>query len=139
MPVSLKRSSISLRRHSLRFKRYSLSPERYTRRVTVTSLKSTGSMPSLLSNVKETSQYDCGFLSSLPLNMTSSILVPRSVRALCSPSTQRTASAMLLLPLPLGPMMLVIPGSKISSVFRANDLNPFNSSFTSCTCNTPIC
>ena len=39
----------------------------------------------------------------VPLKMTSCILVPRSVFADCSPSTQRTASATLLFPHPLGP------------------------------------
>ncbi len=37
---------------------------------------------------------------------------------------------MLLLPLPLGPMMAVIPGSKLTSTFLAKDLKPNISSFS---------
>ena len=47
---------------------------------------------------------------------------------LCSPSAQMTASAKLLLPLPLGPMMTPTPGSKSSSVCRGNDLKPLSRS-----------
>src|SRR5690606_36474954 len=57
--------------------------------------------------------------------MTSSSLVPRSKRALCSPNTQRMASAILLLPLPLGPTTAATPGGSSRVVRPANDLNPW--------------
>ncbi len=41
---------------------------------------------------------------------------PRSDFALCSPRAQRTASAMLLLPHPLGPTMPVMPGRTLTVV-----------------------
>ena len=47
---------------------------------------------------------------------------------LCSPSAHTTASARLLLPLPLGPMMTPTPGSKTSSVCLGNDLKPLRRS-----------
>src|ERR1700680_2975534 len=56
--------------------------------------------------------------------MTSSMRCPRSSRALVSPSAQRTASTRLLLPLPLGPTMAVMPGSNSTSLRAANVLNP---------------
>src|ERR1700686_451563 len=56
--------------------------------------------------------------------MTSSMRCPRSSRALVSPRAQRTASTRLLLPLPLGPTIAVIPGSKSTSLRAANVLNP---------------
>ena len=43
---------------------------------------------------------------------------------LCSPSTQRTASATLLLPLPFGPTMPVIPLWNSNRILLANDLKP---------------
>src|SRR5579859_3215065 len=57
----------------------------------------------------------------------SSLFLPRSWRMLCSPSTQRTASATLLLPLPLGPTTAVMPGANSRSVRAAKLLNPCNS------------
>ena len=60
--------------------------------------------------------------------MTSAMLLPRSILALCSPNTQRTASPMLLLPLPLGPTMPVTFCGKTISVRLAKDLNPYISS-----------
>src|ERR1019366_8272033 len=56
--------------------------------------------------------------------MTSSMRCPRSSRAFVSPSAHRTASTRLLLPLPFGPTIAVIPGSKITSLRAANVLNP---------------
>src|ERR1700686_4410274 len=56
--------------------------------------------------------------------MTSSMRAPRSSRALVSPSAQRMASTRLLLPLPLGPTMAVMPGSSSTSLCFANVLNP---------------
>src|SRR5882757_855182 len=63
-----------------------------------------------------------------PLKMTSAISPPRRLLALCSPSTQRTASTMLLLPLPLGPTTAVIPEEKSNCVLSAKLLNPTSSS-----------
>src|SRR4051795_2497719 len=62
-----------------------------------------------------------------PLKITSIISPPRRLLALCSPSTQRTASTMLLLPEPLGPTMPVTPAAKSNTVLSANDLNPASS------------
>ncbi len=94
----------------------------------------TGSAPSALSSVSDTSQYDRGLRFSVPPKITSSIFAPRSVFALCSPSTQRTASDILDLPLPLGPTTPVMPVSNTISVRSANDLNPYISSFLSFIC-----
>ena len=81
-------------------------------------------MPSELSITRETSAIPLGFLVAVPANITSSIVPPRSDFGLCSPSTQRSASLMLLLPLPLGPTMHVIPSFKSMVTGSANDLNP---------------
>src|SRR4051794_41312466 len=56
--------------------------------------------------------------------MTSSILSPRRLFALCSPITQVIASATLLLPQPFGPTMAVTPLSKASSERSEKDLKP---------------
>ena len=63
----------------------------------------------------------------VPLKMTSSIFEQRRVRTLCSPSTQRMASLMLLLPLPLGPTTEVMPRSNWSVVLSGKVLNPCSS------------
>ena len=107
--------------------RYSLSPERNTRRVTCTSLYAKGSLPSWLSIRMETSAKPRGFLFSVPANIISSILSPRRLLALCSPSTQRTASETLLLPLPFGPTTAVTPGLNSSFTFSGKDLKPCKS------------
>src|SRR5262245_56121815 len=60
--------------------------------------------------------------------MTSSVFLLRRVEWLCSPSTQRTASEMFDLPLPLGPMIAVMPGSKRKTVRLAKLLKPCSSS-----------
>ena len=60
----------------------------------------------------------------MPAKMTSSILPPRSDLAPCSPITQLSASTTLDLPEPLGPTTQVMPGSKLSVVAEAKDLNP---------------
>src|SRR5437870_3103567 len=56
--------------------------------------------------------------------MTSSMRWPRSSRALVSPSPQRSASTRLLLPLPLGPTIAVMPRSNSTSLRDANVLKP---------------
>ena len=55
--------------------------------------------------------------------MTSSARARRSARP-CSPSAQRSASARLLLPDPLGPTTALIPGPNSTRVRSANDLKP---------------
>ena len=66
------------------------------------------------SKCSETSATFTARRADEPWKITSSILAPRSRRARCSPSTQRTASDTLDLPQPFGPTMAVTPGSKIS-------------------------
>src|SRR5882672_8094324 len=117
---------------------YSLSPDRYKRRVTSTvrvigavSSPSSACSPSSMSAAfmtslsrSRTSAAPVGFRASLPLKMTSSILSPRRLLALCSPITHVMASATLLLPHPLGPTMAVTPLSKASSERSEKDLKP---------------
>ena len=45
----------------------------------------------------------------------------------CSPSTQRMASTMLVLPLPFGPTTDVIPGPKSTRMRCGKDLKPWMS------------
>src|SRR3954453_5079538 len=73
---------------------------------------------------KRTSAVAVGLRASLPLKITSSILSPRRLFALCSPITQVMASATLLLPHPFGPTIAVTPLSKASSKRSENDLEP---------------
>ena len=115
---------MSLSLHWLPFIRYSLSPDLNILLVTATSLYSSGRIPVELSMTRVTSAIPFGFLVAVPAKITSCILLPRSCLELCSPSTHLRASLMLLLPLPLGPMIHVIPS--FSSIFTgsANDLNP---------------
>ena len=87
------------------------------------------SLPSCFSHSvrsSDTSQSWAGRRVSAPSKMTSCILPPRRAFALCSPSTQRIASAMLDLPQPLGPTTAVTPGSKRRVVGSANDLKPWS-------------
>src|SRR5688500_11580051 len=56
--------------------------------------------------------------------MTSSMRSPRRLLALCSPSTQVSASTTLLLPQPFGPTMAVTPSSKVSSDRSGQLLKP---------------
>ena len=71
-----------------------------------------------------TSAAPVGLRASEPLKMTSSILSPRRLLALCSPRTHVSASATLLLPQPLGPTMAVTPRSNASSDRSEKDLKP---------------
>ena len=66
----------------------------------------------------------CGLRCCEPAKITSSARRVRRDRFDCSPSTQRTASAMLLLPDPFGPMTALTPGSKTKRVGSANVLKP---------------
>ena len=59
----------------------------------------------------------------MPAKMRSSARRVRSARP-CSPSAQRSASARLLLPLPLGPTTALMPGPNSTTVRSANDLKP---------------
>ena len=68
-----------------------------------------------------------GLRICVPANIISSILVPRSCLALCSPRTHLTASATLLLPLPLGPTIPVIPLLNSKTILLAKDLKPCTS------------
>src|SRR6476619_1261306 len=72
-----------------------------------------------------TSADAVGLRASLPLKITSSILSPRRLLALCSPITHVIASATLLLPQPFGPTIAVTPLSKASSERSENDLKPW--------------
>ena len=55
---------------------------------------------------------------------TTTILKVLNADIFCSPITQRILSMILLLPQPLGPMMPVIPSSKLTTVLSAKLLNP---------------
>ena len=83
-------------------RRYSFSPLRNSRRPSSRTWKSTGSSPSPLSRTRVTSAMPCAERFSDPAQITSSALRERSARP-CSPSAQRSASARLDLPEPLGP------------------------------------
>src|SRR5690242_8624635 len=96
-----------------------------------TSLYEIGRSPSLLSRKSETSVTLTGRRPDDPWKITSSILPPRSNRADCSPSTQRTASETFDLPQPLGPTIAVTPCPKSSVTVSANDLKPDSSSLES--------
>src|SRR5438105_72261 len=90
----------------------------------VTSAKSIGSQPSALSKVMTTSANPVRLRCWLPAKITSSARRVRRDRLDCSPRTHRTASAMFDLPLPLGPMTALTPGSKTKRVGSAKVLNP---------------
>ena len=89
-----------------------------------TSLKAMLSWPSLLSNTRLTEAIPRRERLSLPEKITSTVFRERSKPKLCSPRHQRTASAMLLLPQPLGPTIAVMPWSKTSSAGWAKVLKP---------------
>lgn len=124
MPVFIKRRWISLRRQGARLMRYWPSPERKTRRVMVTSWYSIPRMGSQSVRVRLTSAIARGRTVSVPLKMTSVMVLLRRDFGDCSPRTQRMASETLLLPQPLGPTMAIMPGSKFRVVRSAKDLKP---------------
>ena len=80
----------------------------------------------MLSIVSETSARPSAGRSAVPAKMTSSILVPRSARAPCAPSTHATESTMFDFPDPFGPTTTHTPGSNSSVVLSAKDLKPFS-------------
>ncbi len=123
-PVSESNSWMSRRRHGTRLMAYSDSPVRKSVRLMVTSEKSIGSRPALLSIVSDTSARPSAARCGVPAKMTSSILAERSVLGPWAPSTHATASTTLDLPLPFGPTTTVTPGSNSRVVGSANDLNP---------------
>src|ERR1700753_2953068 len=89
--------------------------------------------------VRKTSAMPRDLRSRVPAKMTSSILVPRRVRADCSPSTQLTASRMFDLPQPLGPTTAAIPWpGRVSSVRSQKDLKPRIWIFLSLSIDTPF-
>src|SRR5712672_4255269 len=109
------------------------------RRVIDTSEYSIGSALSELSIVTVTSARPSGAREDVPAKMTSSILPPRSLFALCSPITQVSASTTFDLPDPLGPTTQVMPGSKRRVVGEAKDLKPFRDRLLRCTkCNNTV-
>src|SRR6202000_1269953 len=131
MPVSKKRSVISFKRHWTSFNRYSLSPLRYSLRVRVTCENSTGRIFLVLSKVRDTSARLAGLRLFDPLKIMLSIFSERSMRVLCSPSTQRMESTTFDLPQPLGPTIAVTPSLKLMVILSPKLLNPFISSFVS--------
>jgi hypothetical protein len=88
----------------------------------LTSLKSIGNQPSLLSNVIVAEAIEARARSSDPEKIMSSVRLPRSKLKDCSPSTHRMASAMLDFPDPFGPIIAVIVGENSKWVLLANVL-----------------
>ena len=125
IPLSLNNSWISKSRVVSPFNKYSEAPFLNRTRVIVTSVKSIGNTPSVLSIVTETSALPRGALPEVPAKITSSIFPPRSDFAPCSPITQESASTTFDLPDPFGPTTQVIPCSKFKVVEEAKDLKPF--------------
>ncbi len=120
--------------------KYSLPVLRIARRVTVTSAKASGmggvsplgpagraSVPSSLSSTSVTSAMPSGRRRSVPAKMMSSVRTPRRDRRLPSPSAQRIASKMLVLPLPFGPTTPVTWDENSIPVRSAKVLNPLSS------------
>ncbi len=127
IPVSRKSSVISFSRQGRRLIKYSLSWLRNTRRVIMTSIASKGKRLDELSKTTVTSANPMLLRLAVPPKIMSSMRLPRRTRGDCSPKTHFTASAILLLPLPLGPTMAVRPSPSSISVLSANDLKPYTS------------
>ena len=89
-----------------------------------TSTVSSGSSHPLLSRTSVTSAPFFSRRVSEPEKIISSAFCPRIWRTFCSPSTQRTASEILLFPHPFGPTMTVMPSEKSIVVLSAKDLKP---------------
>src|ERR1039457_3656360 len=123
---------MSFSRQTWPLNRYSLSPSRWTRRVISISWKSLPSCFSHSVRSIDTSHSWEGLRVSAPSKMTSCIFPPRSAFGLCSPRTQRIASAMLDFPQPFGPTTAVTPGSNDRGVGSANDLKPWSLSVFRC-------
>lgn len=63
-------------------------------------------------------------------------LLPPQLADILFPHDPADASEILLLPLPLGPTMAVMPLSKVRVVLSAKDLNPRSSIFNNCIVST---
>src|SRR4051794_23930370 len=61
-----------------------------------------------------------------PAKITSCMVWPRTASGDCSPSAHKTASVMLDLPEPFGPMITAMPGANSSRVRFGNDLKPLS-------------
>src|SRR4051794_6897804 len=94
------------------------------RRPICTSKLSIPRMRFELSKVSVASAKPVGLRLAEPLKMTSVISLPRRLFALWSPRIHLSASTTLLLPLPLGPTMHVIPAAKSNVVLSAKLLKP---------------
>src|SRR5271155_2806505 len=104
-----------------------VSPDADGASITATAFASSGS-----TKVSITSDNPIGGRFAVPLNMQSDMRSARSIRWLCSPSTQEIASTTFDLPHPFGPTMQVIPVPlKVIGVFSQKDLNPNNSTLRS--------
>ena len=123
-PVLARSSWISFSRQVRLLILKSLSPLRRSLLVMDTSVVSRGSSWAELSNTSCTSAPFFACLDSEPEKMISSAFCPRRFLTFCSPSTQRTASEILLFPQPLGPTMTVMPSANSMVVLSAKDLNP---------------
>src|SRR3954465_14524751 len=123
-PLSISRSLTSLRRTTLPLRRYCPSPPRKTRRPMVMRPSSAPGKERSVRRVRMHSAIPSGLRVSEPLKMTSSMLPPRRLLALCSPSAQVIDSERLLLPQPLGPTMAVTPPAKRTSTGSTKDLKP---------------
>src|SRR5262249_11998799 len=88
------------------------------------SPNSIGRPPSALSRTSDTSAIPNGCRDAEPAKITSSGLRALTAFADCSPNTHRTPSAILLLPLPLGPTTTTMPGCSSVVVRGAKDLKP---------------
>ena len=126
-PVSIRVSLISLSRTTRSLSRYWLSPLRKTRRPMVSSPSSAWGKEGSVSSTRETSAMPRGLRSDEPLKITSSMVSPRRLLALCSPRTQVMASERFDLPHPFGPTMAVMPPANWRSVGSTKDLNPDSS------------
>ena len=123
-PESDSSSWMSSRRHGTPLIEYSDSPVRKSVRVIVTSEKSIGSRPAVLSRVSATSARPSALRLDVPAKMTSSIFWDRTDEGAWAPSTHAIASTTLDLPDPLGPTTTVTPGSRSRLAVSAKDLNP---------------
>ena len=91
----------------------------------ISLLSMAGNMPPELSSTSVTWAKPTAERFSVPPKITSSILLPRRLRADCSPMTQQMASEMLDLPDPLGPTTAVMSSPKWSTVLSGKDLKPW--------------
>ncbi len=151
-PQRASNSKMSRKRTREPFRKYSFCPSRNARRPIVTSdgferinsatgsrrvfsfsvcrasVRSTSVASAVhgfgFSNVSETSAMPRRGRVVLPVKIRSSVFLTRNSLYDCSPITQRTASATLLLPEPFGPTIAVTPRSKMKSVRFAKVLNP---------------